>query len=523
MKVRTIWLILLACPLLATLGIWLLFVQSGYLEKSLKTGIDASLAAIEPEPRWARVSLDGREATLRGQAPDADAIEKVRSAIALTPGIRAVQNLARVRAWGNLKAPTVTRMETNSRTPVVTGTWQGDIADGLSVEIAGRLFVLGEDRELSAEGTSWSLAVPDPLADGAYDLNVTIWKAEDSAADVTDDDLEIDTQPPPPPVVTALSTNRARPVISGSWPHEEAVGLEITIANRTYRLGRDRELKAGADGTWELSLPVAVEDGTTEVAATAIDAVGNRAVDTSSGELRIDVTPPLTPTVNSFETSRSFTLTGTWAESDAVELSVRLDGKLYLYKLDPELRSDGKGNWTLVPSSLPGEGQYDVVVTTKDLAGNVSTDQTTNELVIKFKSEDRPGTAFEEFPRPLNPYLCQSEFRRLLAESAVEFEGGRAELTEHGRNTVDALAGIASRCPAARIEVGVHTDSIGDFSVNRRLSQARAITVVRQLIKRGIDRSRLSGVGYGEIRPIATNKTESGRAKNRRVELFVKQ
>ncbi len=523
MKERAIWIALAACPLAATIVIWLLFVQSGYLVNSLTTAVDASVQAVGPHGRWAKVSISGRDAILSGEAPDEASIEKIRTAIMRTPGIRSLQSFARIRSWGNLSSPTVTRLETNNQTPTISGTWPSEFAEGLSVEVAGRLFVLGEDNELSSDGSSWSLRIPQPLKDGAYDLNVTVWKSEDSAADRTDDDLEIDTQPPPAPSVNSLSTNKATPEISGSWPHREAAGLEVKIAEKVYRLGEAPELTTNQEGHWFLRLAQPVPDGTTEIVATAYDSVGNAADDTSSGELKIDVTPPRAPTVDSYETSRSFTLTGTWAEDDAIELSVKLAGKLYLYKLDAELRSDGKGNWTLVPSSLPGEGTYDVVVATKDLAGNISTDDTTNELIIKFSVEGALNTALEEAPRPLSPYLCQNEFKKLLAETRVEFEGGRAELTVKGRNTVDSLAGIATRCPTARIEVGVHTDSVGDFSVNRRLSQARAITVVQQLISRGIDRGRLSGVGYGEIRPVTTNKTEAGRAKNRRVELYVKQ
>ncbi len=460
---------------------------------------------------------------LKGEAPGEKSIGRVVAAIKRAPGIRSVENLARVRSWGNLQVPTINRLETSVRKPEISGTWQSAIADGLSVEIAGRLYVLGEDKELTTQAGKWSLRLERPLEDGAYDLNVTIWKEEDSAADETDDELEIDTEAPPAPEVNALSTNQALPVVSGSWPHDRAAGLDVRIADKIYRLGRDPELTSQRNGKWLLRLTEPVPDGTTEIVATAYDAVGNATEDASSGELKVDVTPPRPPTVNSYETTRSFTLTGTWAESDAVALSVRLAGKLYLYKLDPELSSDGKGNWTLVPSSLPGEGTYDVVVTTNDLAGNTSTDSTKNELVIKFGAVEAPNTAFEESPRPLSPYLCQNEFKQLLEKTSVEFEGGRAELTRNGKNTVDALAGIAALCPEARIEIGVHTDSIGDFSVNRRLSQARAITIMRQLVGRGIDRERLSGVGYGEIRPIATNKTETGRAKNQRVELFVKQ
>ncbi len=65
-----------------------------------------------------------------------------------------------------------------------------------------------------------------------------------------------------------------------------------------------------------------------------------------------------------------------------------------------------------------------------------------------------------------------------------------------------------------------HTHSIGDFTANMRLSQARADAVVKTLVsKYGIDLKRLKVSGFGPLYPAASNETEEGRAKNRRVEL----
>jgi outer membrane protein OmpA-like peptidoglycan-associated protein len=71
------------------------------------------------------------------------------------------------------------------------------------------------------------------------------------------------------------------------------------------------------------------------------------------------------------------------------------------------------------------------------------------------------------------------------------------------------------------IEIAGHTDSRGSEDYNRRLSQGRTQAVVDYLISQGIAPHRLRAVGYGESRPIDTNDTEEGRAKNRRVEFTV--
>jgi outer membrane protein OmpA-like peptidoglycan-associated protein len=67
-----------------------------------------------------------------------------------------------------------------------------------------------------------------------------------------------------------------------------------------------------------------------------------------------------------------------------------------------------------------------------------------------------------------------------------------------------------------------HTDNVGNPKSNKTLSNERANSVVAAIISQGIDAKRLSAAGYGQDKPIADNKTEEGRAKNRRVELVRK-
>jgi OmpA-OmpF porin, OOP family len=70
--------------------------------------------------------------------------------------------------------------------------------------------------------------------------------------------------------------------------------------------------------------------------------------------------------------------------------------------------------------------------------------------------------------------------------------------------------------------VSGHTDSVGGTKVNLNLSQRRAETVASFLEKvGGIDRTRLTAIGYGESRPVASNETATGRNTNRRIEVLV--
>jgi OOP family OmpA-OmpF porin len=71
------------------------------------------------------------------------------------------------------------------------------------------------------------------------------------------------------------------------------------------------------------------------------------------------------------------------------------------------------------------------------------------------------------------------------------------------------------------VEVAGHTDSVGTDQYNQGLSERRANSVRDYLVEQGVRASRLTAVGYGENRPVATNDTADGRQENRRVELVV--
>ena len=75
--------------------------------------------------------------------------------------------------------------------------------------------------------------------------------------------------------------------------------------------------------------------------------------------------------------------------------------------------------------------------------------------------------------------------------------------------------------PAIRIRIVGHTDDVGSDRDNQILSEGRANSVRQAMIDRGIDATRIEFEGHGEKEPVATNKTEEGRAKNRRVEFMV--
>lgn len=103
--------------------------------------------------------------------------------------------------------------------------------------------------------------------------------------------------------------------------------------------------------------------------------------------------------------------------------------------------------------------------------------------------------------------------------SKIFFENGSDKLKVASLSQLDELAKILNRYEGANLVIEGHTDYNGSDEMNQALSQRRTESVRTYLIQKGISASRLSGVGYGESKPIADNKTTLGRAKNRRVEL----
>lgn len=112
----------------------------------------------------------------------------------------------------------------------------------------------------------------------------------------------------------------------------------------------------------------------------------------------------------------------------------------------------------------------------------------------------------------------------LELNSGLLFLSGEAELSPDSLPLIGKIARVFKPLPNA-INVEGHTDtnpiSTAKFPSNWELSSARATRVVQELIKEGIEPSRLSAIGYGEYHPVADNKMEKGRFKNRRVVILL--
>jgi len=105
--------------------------------------------------------------------------------------------------------------------------------------------------------------------------------------------------------------------------------------------------------------------------------------------------------------------------------------------------------------------------------------------------------------------------------SDISFDVGRADIKPNMRPVLDQFAQGLDQTMRVRI-IG-HTDSTGSDAINDPLSVDRANAVKRYLESRGVDGSRIDTAGRGEHEPVADNSTDAGRARNRRVEIFLRE
>lgn len=104
----------------------------------------------------------------------------------------------------------------------------------------------------------------------------------------------------------------------------------------------------------------------------------------------------------------------------------------------------------------------------------------------------------------------------------VRFKTGTAVLSNDSRATLDKVATTLKKNDHLNFTVAGHTDSLGNYDKNTALSKARAQSVRKYLIAKGVSSSNLTATGYGSDKPIASNNTRTGRSENRRVELVLK-
>ncbi|MEO0465170.1 MAG: OmpA family protein [Pseudomonadota bacterium] len=137
--------------------------------------------------------------------------------------------------------------------------------------------------------------------------------------------------------------------------------------------------------------------------------------------------------------------------------------------------------------------------------------------------EEAVGAALATLDNRASVSECQDAFTRVMDNRNVSFSTGGAGINDESARLLDAASGVAKLCQSYEIEIGGHTDKVGDALFNQRLSERRAQSVRQFLVERGVPASILVAIGYGESDPIDTRDNEEAYAANRRTEFIVRE
>ncbi|MBK7396052.1 MAG: OmpA family protein [Myxococcales bacterium] len=131
------------------------------------------------------------------------------------------------------------------------------------------------------------------------------------------------------------------------------------------------------------------------------------------------------------------------------------------------------------------------------------------------KCPDEPGVA--EFGGCLPPKA--KKFTGSI--KGINFKTGSADILPNSFKLLDEVVKVLKEFPTLRIKISGHTDNVGKADKNQKLSEDRAASVKKYLASKGIDENRFDSAGYGDTKPKADNKTDKGRADNRRIDFEI--
>ncbi|MGE0325111.1 MAG: OmpA family protein, partial [Polyangiaceae bacterium] len=140
-------------------------------------------------------------------------------------------------------------------------------------------------------------------------------------------------------------------------------------------------------------------------------------------------------------------------------------------------------------------------------------------LDIKDQCPNTPGSETQEpLGCPTKPALVVVTDCEVKIKQQIHFEFNKSKIRPESFPVLDAVVEVMEKNPKIKLEVQGHTDNKGSKAYNKKLSGARAESVMKYLVSHGIDPDRLTSNGYGFDRPLVPNTSERNRALNRRVQ-----
>lgn len=195
--------------------------------------------------------------------------------------------------------------------------------------------------------------------------------------------------------------------------------------------------------------------------------------------------------------------------------------------LCPDVPGPASNHGCPVASDRDGDGVADEIDRCPDLPGP------RENFGCPWPDRDRDGVADKDdrcpdVPGPPENFGCPREQTlvvvrkdRIELKQRVNFAPNRARILPDSYELLRQVAQALNDAPGVPVQVEGHTDAVGNAAANLKLSQARAEAVRKFLLARGVRPGQLVARGFGATRPLASNKTRAGKAKNRRVEFHM--
>lgn len=345
---------------------------------------------------------------------------------------------------------TVNSLLTTDTTPSLSGTVDDDDAE-IEVMLNGITYTATNN----TDGT-WSLEgslIDPPLLDGTYDIEaIATDEIGNVGSDATTDELILDTTPPGV-TVDSLNTNDSTPTITGT--------VDDAIANLAVTVnGIDYTAINNGDGTWQLTIPDALADGTYDVAVVATDLVGNSSSDSSTDELFVDTTAAVITVDRVLTNDASPALSGSVDDPEAA-VRVRVGGRTYV------ATNNGDGTWSLPDNVIQpdlAENTYNVLAVAIDSVGNISQDQTVGELRLDLTPPTVDIVNVAPDPRgPVDSIAIRFSsvvFGFNRADLTLERDGQRVSLSEANLESSDRINWTLDNLSSATTLTGLYTLSL---------------------------------------------------------------
>jgi outer membrane protein OmpA-like peptidoglycan-associated protein len=271
-----------------------------------------------------------------------------------------------------------------------------------------------------------------------------------------------------PPAITPVASGVQWPfTLNGTWVEDGATSLRAKLANQTWTLGKDQDLKSDGKGNWSFAPIVDLRPGTYDVTVEASDQAGNISKSVLAAAIVIEDQPP----------------------ASAIP----------------------------IPAPIPAPTEAIKTPMIQESQQPAPTGQAEPMLV----QTSTPATAAAQPAPPA--YDCAGALAEISAAFPIRFAFNDTQLKpplDAGMNHYAALL-KDPRCATMTAEVAGHADFLGPRLSNQALSEARAQNVVSALVAAGVDAPRLRTQGFSESMPADTEKSAAARQKNRRVEIIL--